>query len=672
MIAKTHFIFAFCILMFATSAHAQMFRRALDVIWDAGNASGDEIGWTEFYTNGHLADDASDLRVTTESGRPVPFRMIMIGPGDLLRIVFQLTKGETQYAAYFGDTKEMPPGPRLPDDAPGRGGLLMEMRHFAGGSLDQFADIEAAWQRCLRDTLIGRTMVERPFVGWNPFGDQEHTASRFSGSLFAAQDGEYQFAGGADDRGALYLDGQPLLFIPGLVGDIRFNAKINLTRGRHDFVAYHYNGGGDGRFSIAWKVPSSAKFDVIARESFGISPRAVPGSLEELKKTLTADFTTEYLGECFYDNHYSHRIRLSARPPKASGTFSCEWDFGDGQTSRDKSPEHVFLTDGVYPVRLTTRIGNNSNSQTIRISVTRDLPRLDRPPEDQFATQSQIVASYDVKTLPLSWLTWAVYVNVRAGDIDAALRVADRLCTEPSVPEPEPAIRALVELSRAAFEKGKGKQILASWGKIATTSNLQPRAVRHYAQFLVWWAGDFSTAVRALETFVGDERDDGGEAVPNEVGLRDAQRLRRLYGQALILAGKSAQGREVLEALGSQGGANRQVVIAGALARTIEHFIDEKDYESGEDAWERWQTRYPADFLEGHSVLLRTRLIEIRNAPEVAARVAEAFATNVPQSAYAPLLLDRAAKLLEKSDPQHAEALRVMLKKNYPEHPLSQ
>jgi hypothetical protein len=70
--------------------------------------------------------------------------------------------------------------------------------------------------------------------------------------------------------------------------------------------------------------------------------------------------------------------------------------------------------------------------------------------------------------------------------------------------------------------------------------------------------------------------------------------------------------------------------------------------------------------------VLRTKLMELRNRPEAAAKVAEAFATAVPMSPYAPQLLDRASKLLATDDPTKSLALRQLLKQKYPEDPLSQ
>ena len=85
---------------------------------------------------------------------------------------------------------------------------------------------------------------------------------------------------------------------------------------------------------------------------------------------------------------------------------------------------------------------------------------------------------------------------------------------------------------------------------------------------------------------------------------------------------------------------------------------------------ETWRT--PADFLEGYSLLLRVRLMELRKLDLAAAKVAEAFANAVPKSSYSPKLLDKASRLLKTSERIKSVALHELLKKRYPEDPLSQ
>jgi len=147
--------------------------------------------------------------------------------------------------------------------------------------------------------------------------------------------------------------------------------------------------------------------------------------------------------------------------------------------------------------------------------------------------------------------------------------------------------------------------------------------------------------------------------------------LKRSYAHALILNQNAAAGKKLLESIPSDS-PERHAALAGALARSIEYYITEKDAESGQQTWEKWQQQYPADFLEGYSILLQTRLMESAGYAQAAARVAESFALAFPKSSYAPQLLDRASKLLAKTDPGRSTSIRNLLKQKYPEDPLSQ
>ena len=142
--------------------------------------------------------------------------------------------------------------------------------------------------------------------------------------------------------------------------------------------------------------------------------------------------------------------------------------------------------------------------------------------------------------------------------------------------------------------------------------------------------------------------------------------------QALVFTQKRDEAKTILQSLPTAGDPIKQAAMTGAEARTIEFFIRDNDPDAGEDAWEKWQTRAPADFLEGYSVLLRVKLMELRHLDLPAAKVAEAFANAVPDSSYSPKLLDEASRLLKSSDAQKSESLHEILKKRYPEDPLSQ
>jgi hypothetical protein len=625
------------------------FRRPVEVTWAADKASGEELAEVTVDTAGHALADGADIRVAGEDGKLVPAEVLQVGPGDVAHVVFQLVKGQRRYAVYFGNPKPAPV-PKNVGNIKWQYGLMLEMRRWSGGGINGFAEIERCWER--KDPLIGRTMIDRPFLGVNPFGEQQQTMLKLTGSVFAPMDGEYQFAATADDRGALYIDGKPLVYAPAAVTDIRFNKKVSLKRGRHLFEFYEINTGGDMRFTVGWKRPDQAKVEVMGREAFGLVAHGRPGALEEIKKTLVADFGREYLGECFIDGNWSHRVKFTAQGAK-NATY--RWDLGDGQSASGASVEHVYVMAGVYPVRVTAAIGTNHDTQTTKVSVTRDWPNLAHAKEDAPATQAKSVADYDVAKLPAAWLPWAAWLEQRAGNEGAMRPILARLAKEPAHADDRNSLAVLDEAAEALLKKGQVPAVVALWASVPAGSDLQPSAAKRQGLTLLWWGGDPEKAAAALRPFIDK---DGA--------------VKRAYGQALVLSGQASEGKKILNALPPQGPAERQAALSGAAARTIEAYLGDKDWESGQEAWDRWQAQFPAEFLEGYSLLLKVRLMEVKGASIPAAGIAEAFARAVPTSSYAPTLLDKASHLLEKSDPARARQLRELLKQKYPEDPLSQ
>ncbi|HET6246783.1 MAG TPA: PKD domain-containing protein [Tepidisphaeraceae bacterium] len=629
------------------------FRRPIEVIWDADNAGGSELCYIQIDTEGHHNADGSDIRVATDEGRQLPAKVLRVGPGDRVSLIFSLVKGLKRYYVYFGNP--MPPAnkPGM-DDVKITSGLLLDMHVWTGTPVDNFQQVETAWGKA--GPLIGRTMIDSPFYGINPFGPQEQTISKVTGSLFAPLDGEYTFAIFADDRGALYLDGNKVLFATLGPADATFQAKTRLKRGRHDFLFYHVNTGGDGRFTVTWMRPDMHVFEAIPRGSFGIYARGIPGALEELHKTLVADFTTEYAGECFYADGYSHRYKFAAREPKVTARANYEWDFGDGQTATGAAVEHVYLADGVYPVKMTVRVGTNNDTMTNKLQVERDWPHIEKPPLDEPPVQSMIVGKYDLEKMPADWLARDVWLQERAGQTAWMMSAAMRMAAMPKHANAAQAFAALEGASKAAVAKNETDAAVKLWEAVPAASDLQPNAAQAFGNLLLWQTGDSAKAVAALQPYAN-----GGDAV-----------LRREYADALVLNQDVAAGKKILQAFPINEQPGRHAAKSGALARTIEYYIETKDWETGEQQWDNWQQQFPADFLEGYSVMLKTRLMELKGAPKAAAAVAEAFAKAVPMSSYAPQLLFRAAKLLEPTDAVRSSALMKLLKDRYPEDPLSQ
>ena len=437
-------------------------RRSIEVTWDAEHSNGDDVASVEFYSAGRSAEGGADVRVATEDGKLVASEVLMAGPGDRVRVAFSLQKNVKKYYVYWGNPA--PPPSKLTFEC--KRGMLLEMKIFPGGGIDNFKQLRDAFDRA-KDS-VGKAIVERPFLGNNVLGDQQQTVSKLTGQLFAPMDGEYQFALAADDRGALLIDGKQIVFAHGAPGDIRFNGKTNLTRGPHEIVIYHVDVGQDWRLSLGWKRPDMQKIDVVSRDALGYPFFGEAGPLEENKKTLIADFTAQYLGETWYADRISHRYRFNAVAPKAEGA-KYTWDFGDGQTATDVKVDHVYLNAGVYPVKLTVQIGGNSDTRTNRFVVARQFEKLARPTQDDLSAQSKLVAKYDRNTMSPVDLTKAVFMHQRSNNWDAMEAAAMSLATVSRQADAEGAYAALFEAADSLQDRKGATAVEALWAAVRRT-----------------------------------------------------------------------------------------------------------------------------------------------------------------------------------------------------------
>lgn len=151
---------------------------------------------------------------------------------------------------------------------------------------------------------------------------------------------------GVTDNGGTFTTSQEVL--DGTLGSITVNntddpsayiqTTLTFNSGTNDTVAiYFYNG------------PVEARLDDF---TIDVAPAgAVPPSVGFSSEQSSVD----YLEYTFTNS--------------STGASSYEWDFGDGNTSTEESPTHVYATHGIYTVTLNAIEGNLSSelSQTIDI-----------------------------------------------------------------------------------------------------------------------------------------------------------------------------------------------------------------------------------------------------------------------------------------------------------------
>ncbi len=625
-------------------------RRTVDVAWNADTAAGNELAQVELYTDGHALPTLADLRVATDDGKPVPFRVMTAGPGDRARLVFALAKGFKRYGIYFGNPTPPPP----PPEAQLTSGLLMESRAWNGGPVRTFDQIERSWNQSGPD--LGRILVDHPFIGFNPFDDRVQVIDKLTGTLTAPVDGEYLIAMAVDDEGGLYLDGKPTLFAHLGGADIRYHVNVHLDRGPHAFLLYHVNVAGTGYFSVGWQRPETPKVSVIEKFAFGSvfqQANLTVGPLEMRGRTLVADFAPDRVAECPLGERYVFHYRFTGQA-HISVPVTYAWDFGDGQSAAGTAVDHVYLRDGLYTVRCTAHAGPNTDVQTSRVVVGRDYAHLPLAHEDPPGLLSSIVAGYRLADVRPEDLPRAVQLHLAADRPDPALAAATAIASLPVQPDPPAALVALSAVQTELVTAGHPETAVTLWERV--TGDLRPTAAAHAADLSLWWLGDADGAFRLLEP----------------AGKHGSNDVRRLYAQAALLAGHADDARSILADLPSRATGSRRAALSGADARSVEFYITEGEPDAGDAAWARWMSDFPTDFATGYSMVLRAKLMELRHRDAAAAAVAEAFANAVPTSSYAPQLLDRASRLLAKTDPAKSAALRQQLKQKYPEDPLSQ
>lgn len=636
------------------SAGAEWLDRALPLrrgIELPPGSRGETVVVATIATAGRHLPDAADLRIADESGRVAPLRVLQVGPGDTVRVAFLSRGAGRRYYAYFGgDAKALP---RAAEPLVAGGGLLWESRALEGGDPQNPRQFQALWERSGQRPL-GATFIDRLYVGVNPVADNARTITRISGSIEVPSDGKYTIAASADDRAAVFIDGQPVVMARALVGDTRFSGEVTLQRGRREITVYLVDFGGDCRLSVLWRPPAARRFEPISPELFGPMPvtaRTLP--LEEIRSELVADFESEYLDECFAANALSHRVRFVGRstaPPRASVQY--EWDFGDGQTARGGQVEHVYLAPGEYAVTVTARAVAMKDSRTTRLRIDRVYGADAKVREASVDGHASVVAGYDVARIPETQLPQALLLFARGRKLDQVPPALGRLLSLRQHASVERSSEALREAVALLVAEKRFDELKRSFEAIPGRGNLSAVIGPLVADVLVWRAGEPATAVRLLERLsAGSERE-----------------VKLAWAEALLFNGQRGEAQKVLEAITERDTAAKRVAISGAMARNVEFFVEQRDREAGEAEWHRWMRRFPLDLLDGYSVLLRVRLVE-RDFPEAAARAAEAFVSAVPDSAYAPQLLDRAARLVEKSDPARGDDLRKRLRERYPESP---
>ncbi|MBN2022057.1 MAG: tetratricopeptide repeat protein [Pirellulales bacterium] len=464
----------------------------------------------EFLHQGFIQPDGKNVLVAAKGNQPVPTRVLQLGPGDFCRVAFQTLPGQTAYDILYGGD---PPAPGQLPAWTNRDGLVLEIRHFKTCDLNHFEAVRAAFESA---EPIGADYVETVHHACNPFTlAQSPFLSRYRGQLHVASPCDYLFWTSSQDCSFLVIDGKVVVDSPGRHGP-RYEArpdtakKVSLTAGPHEFEYYHAAAGPDAMMVAAWSnapddpkpTPSLIPAAAFRAESIG---RVEAGPATTRARKAVPDFRYQIVGDVPLPGEPMPMIGVlfeNTSPSAIASGAKLQWDFGDGQTSDQARPAHVFLRPGVHRVSLSLRRGTQTIETTNRIEI--DRPRLFGRGKEKPHTLDDylpVVKTYDLRKLDA--------VSLR--QLVLAYQWKSRLIEE-SIEKEEAAVRAEAEVDGdkpLASEPSKSapRRPTAAQARRAAAQSRQERAARQAEG-----QAALAAAVEAGKTpFVGPSAAEGDE-----------------------------------------------------------------------------------------------------------------------------------------------------------------
>jgi len=573
----------------------------------------------DFLTTGFAKPDGSDIKVFAgNQGRAAEFKMMMTGPGDRARIAIRMIRGIDEYHVCYGG----PPNTARTKWEP-QVGLVLETRKFNGGGIRTPAQM-----RKLVDASgpsYGRWLVPNIFHGFNPFGPSDNYVSIYRGWLHAPKDGEYQFATTSDDASYFLVGGQVVSSKPRWgrgPANARFAGKpVRLKAGPHKIEYYHVEGGGSQFCVGAWKAPGD-RFRLIPPSAFPGVFTAKQTGLRISGSAVPIDLSFRAAGGVIYENHRLYKVVFKdATPGGRSKGWGPKWSFGDGTSSEERGPEHVYFLPGEYTVTFALKRGATTVQVRQRIVVGADW----EPPRQSRADTSRryyrIVRAYDFKAMESVHLEAALAFFVTMGADAEIMKAAGALFERDDAVAKKNLYRSAVLLGERLRDLKKqpdaAMRVFRAAEKRAKEPAQKARLIRRAGDtFLYAFAKPdeaLAEYVRILDTY-GKLEDNIVRLAQIRIG--DAYKAKGDHDRSLA-AYRKAEGM-----LAYQRSHAVKSVRRGAFAQSIEDYVSRKQFDQAETLLDVWGWEHPSDRLAGHWSLVAAKLALAKGDKDSALREA--------------------------------------------------
>ncbi len=304
-----------------------------------------------------------DIRVVGPDGAVLPFAVVHGTPDGRYLVAFQTSRAAGRHAVYYDN----PNAEAVPQSLPARG-LIYETRPLPRRrNPDSWQKAQQAIQEA--EAAYGADFWPRVFDAYNPFGPQDEYLAIYRGYLNCSRSGEYRFATVSEGPSFLLVDERLVTqwlgrhnIWQGRHGE--HSGSVDLQQGTHKFTYVHFVIGGRRRAEAAWMPPGERRYRVIPGAAFPAVAEGLAVECQQYGQFLCADFTFEPLHYCEAGEARMVTLQFTSRSGVAAGQLiqRYEWDFGDGQTSTESRPRHVYLAPGIYSV--TLKIASSAGRRT--------------------------------------------------------------------------------------------------------------------------------------------------------------------------------------------------------------------------------------------------------------------------------------------------------------------
>jgi len=313
---------------------------------------GAETGSFSLCLNGAAA--TGTCRVFSAAGKAVGHELLWRAEGQPHRVLFDCSGNEKTYYVYpvpattaMGTTWKATPG------------LVLETRVRADGEPDSAESIMSIYDASA--PALGRSCVDRVFVGIHPHGPNADLAAALRGVFGVPRAGTYGFATVSDDASCILVDGKVVAQWPGWHGPLdglrgAFSGEIELKAGHHAFA--YYNIQKDGGFCVVagWKPPGQAGYSVMPADVFlPVARFRVAGCEAASREPVQPRFSWRMTGHAMVDK--MSLVTAAFTCLNAEGNHVLRWSFDDGTEQEGTTVTHVFCRTGIRRVRLSVHAG---------------------------------------------------------------------------------------------------------------------------------------------------------------------------------------------------------------------------------------------------------------------------------------------------------------------------